>query len=80
MTKTTLTTREYVYETLTLTREQAEQKALGAFEAWCAADLEGKCKSRYYSMEYDEMTKSVTIYGTAGVSADIAQEQPHGVP
>ena len=80
VTKTTLTTREYVYETLTLTREQAEQKALGAFEAWCAADLEGKCKSRYYSMEYDEMTKSVTIYGTAGVSADIAQEQPHGVP
>ena len=80
VTKATLTLREYSYETVSLTRDQAEEKALGAFEAWCDEDIEGKCESRYYIMEYDENTNSVTIRGTAAVSADIAEEQAHGVP
>ena len=78
--KTTLRVDEYVYDVRRLSVEEAREKALRAFEAWCANDAEGRITNKKYKTEYDRMGDCVTIRGEVTLEGDIACEQRLAVP
>ncbi len=74
--RTILFTREYARVTEEITVDEAKQKALAAFNAWCESDTEGNILKRNYEIIFDEKARCVTITGTAEVLVDIAEEVP----
>jgi len=80
VTKTTLRVSEYVYDVRRIGVEEAREKALRAFDAWCANDTEGRITDKRFKTEYDLAADCVTIYGEVTLEGDIACERRSDVP
>ncbi|MBP5657152.1 MAG: sporulation protein YqfD [Clostridia bacterium] len=77
--KTVITVEEYAPETVSLTPDQAREKALEAFEAWYSNDLEGAAEDIEYSTEYDVFAGCVTLYGSVKVTSEIGAERENNL-
>lgn len=72
--KTTLVTREYVRSQMPLTVQEAEIKAIAAFNDWCELELDGPILFTEYELTYNDVSKCVVLKGFAEIVTDIARE------